>query len=305
MIELKGLLLAITTPFKDDLSLDVEGFGRLVEQSIDDGMQGLVVAGCTGEPWALNETERKSLFEIAVKRNKGRVPIVGGASGIDAKEAIARVRLAEAAGCDAVMVHAPWYVVPGPEELFDYFKEVVDASKLPVMIYNIPRRLGVGLSVDLVDRLADEEKVVALKESSKDWMVLSEMIRRCKDRMNVLVGYADTLGLGGIAEGSAGTVDAVFPALMGRTYRKFIDAALAGDMATARPLQADFAKWHREMWGIGTFPAALKAAINMIGRAGGRPRPPLRPLNAQQSEQVRKVLTNMGLLSAGAARRAG
>ncbi len=297
MVELKGLYCALVTPFNDDQSLDEDGYRTLINLAIEEGIQGIVSAGCTGEPWSLSNDERGRLFKAAVDEASGRIPIVGGAAGVSAREAIERVRLAEAAGCDAIMVHPPWYALPGMDEVFAYYRDIIDATELPIMLYNQPRRTGVSLSVDVVDRLADDPQVVALKESSKDWSVLSEMIRRCKDRMNIMVGFADLFGLAAFAEGALGTVEAVFPALAGPDYRKFCDAGISGDLETAARYQADFAKWHRALWGIGTFPAQAKAGLNLLGRPGGRPRDPIKPLKPDQVDQVADVLVDMGLLT--------
>jgi 4-hydroxy-tetrahydrodipicolinate synthase len=297
MLEIKGLYCALVTPFNDDQSLDEGGYRTLINLAIEDGIQGIVSAGCTGEPWSLSNDERGRLFKVAVDEAAGRIPVVGGTAGVSAREAIERVRLAEAAGCDAIMVQPPWYALPGMEEVYEYYREIIDATDLPIMLYNVPRRTGLSLTVDVVSRLADDPQVIALKESSKDWVLLSEMIRRCKDRMNIMVGYADLFGLAAFAEGAVGTVEAVFPPIAGRDYRKFCDAGISGDLETAARYQADFAKWHWALWGIGTFPAPVKAALNLLGRPGGRPRDPIKPLKPEQVDQVADVLVDMGLLT--------
>ena len=303
MVELKGVIPALTTPFRDDQSLDLDGLGRLIEAVIGDGVHGILVAGCTGESWALDRRETRAVFDAAVKQAAGRVPVVGGCGAMLPKIAIAQVREAEAAGCDAVMVQPPWYVMPGLDEVHDYYRAILAATDIPVMVYNNPRRTGVMLTPDFVDRLADEPKVIAVKESSKDWLLLSEFIRRCKDRLNVLVGYADLLGLAAISEGAVGFVESS-PPVIGRAYVEFYEAAVAGDMATARELQARFAKLCRGLFGIGTFPASAKAALDLMGRPGGRTRDPIRPLAPDQRDQIRDVLVAMGLIKAAPRLRA-
>ncbi len=121
--------------------------------------------------------------------------------------------------------------------IFEYYKEIFKASDMPVMVYNIPRRTNINLSVDLVDRLADEPTVIALKESSKDWLVLSAMIRRVRDRINVLTGFAPVLGLAALSAGAVGYVCSATPVL-GPRSRQFYDAVVAGDLETARRLDA-------------------------------------------------------------------
>ena len=295
MVDLKGVIPAITTPFKNDQTLDMDGFCRLIDLVIDDGVHGIVVNGCTGESWTFSPEETAQLFEAAARQAAGRVPIVAGCGAICARDAIAKVHQAQKAGCDAVMIQPPWYVLISLDEVYAYFKEILAAVDLPVMIYNIPRRTGINLSVELVDRLADEPQVVALKESSKDWLLLSAMIRRVKDRINVFAGYANLLGLAALTEGAVGYVDSSTPVL-GPKSLAFYTAATSGDLETARRMQADMAKLNAGFFGVGTFPAGIKVALDMLGRPGGRPRDPVKPLNADQRGVIRNVLVAAGLL---------
>ncbi len=297
MLDLKGVIPALTTPFNDDQSLDLDGYKTLIETVIADGVHGILVAGCTGESWALDPDETLAVFKAGVAAAKGRVPVVAGCGAMLPKQAIFQVRQAEKAGCDVAMVQAPWYVMPGLEEVMDYYKAIIAQTEIPIMVYNNPRRTGIHMTADFISRLADEPRVIALKESSKDWLVLSEIIRRCRGRINVLCGYADLLGLAAIGEGAVGFVEGS-PPIVGRRYVDFYNAAMSGDRETARDLQARFAKLCKALFGIGTFPASAKAALEMLGRPGGRTRDPIRPLNDAQRAQVRQVLIEMGLLDA-------
>lgn len=296
MIELKGVIPAITTPFREDRALDLEGLRRLIDLVIEDGVHGIVVNGCTGESWALDDGERAAVFDASVRQAAGRVPIVAGCGAMSAKAAIAKVRQAEQAGCDAVMIQPPWYVLIGLDEVFAYYKEIIGSTSLPVMVYNIPRRTGITLSVDLVDRLADLPRVVALKESSKDWLLLSAMIRKLKDRINVLAGYSNLLGLAALSEGAVGYVDSSTPVL-GRRSLDFFRAATGGDLERARHQQTEMAKLNAGFFGVGTFPAGIKVALDMLGRPGGWPRDPIQPLTSEQRAKIRNVLVDAGLLT--------
>ena len=303
MVELKGVIPAITTPFNEDGSLDLDGFRKLVDIIIEDGVHGIVPNGCTGESWALSDDVRAEIFKATVEVTAGRIPVVPGCGAMSAADAIHKVHQAEAAGCDAVMIQPPWYVMPGLDEIFDYYKKIIDATDLPIMAYNIPRRTGICFTADFVDQLADQPRIVALKESSKNWLLLSEIIRRCKDRITILAGYAPLLGLAAITEGALGFVDSAAP-VVGSLMIDFYDAASAGDIEKARPLQAELAKINKGMFGIGTFPAANKAALDMLSRPGGWTRDPIKPLNDEQRVQVRQVLITAGVLPAEDALRA-
>lgn len=290
--DLRGVIPALTTTFKADSDLDLTGFRELADVVIRDGVNGICVNGCTGESWALNETERQQVFEAAAETAAGRVPVVAGCGAMRAKDAIAKVRQAERAGCDVAMVQPPWYILPSLEEVQDYYIEILEDSRLPVMLYNIPRRTGVNFTVEFADALAAHPNVIAIKESSKDWLLLSAIIRCVRDRINVFAGYAGVLGLAAISEGAVGYVDSTTP-VVGTMSPEFYAACIKGDLSTARDLQARLASIN--FFGIGTFPASVKAALELVGRPGGRPRDPLRALNAAQREAIRQVLVEAGV----------
>lgn len=291
----RGVIPALTTPFRDDCSLDTEAFQRLAETVIDDGVDGLLVNGCTGESWSLTEEERSIVFRTAVKASSGRVPVVAGCSAIHAEEVIKKTHQAADAGCDVVMVSAPWYVMVGEDEIENHFRKVIAQSPLPILLYNIPRRTGVHLSVDLVDRLADEDKVIAIKESSKDWGTLSAIIRKTSDRISVFAGYASFFGLAALSEGAVGYMDSGTP-VFGAISPAFYRAAISGDLETARRIQKEMAGMLSSFFGLGTFPASVKAALDLIGRPGGRTRDPIRPLTPEQRGKLRQVMESTGLL---------
>lgn len=294
--DFRGVIPALTTPFRADLSLDAAGLERLVECVIADGVNGVLVNGCTGESWSLNAAEREAVFKIAVEVAARRVPVVAGCSAITAEETISKIRQAERAGCDFVMVSPPWYVIPGPMEIATFYDEVLKATETPVLLYNIPRRTGVQLPVDLVDRLADHAKVAGIKESSKDWGILSAVIRRTRDRISVFAGYASFFGLAALTEGAVGYIDSATP-VFGTLSPSFFHAALEGDIETSRQLQRSMASMLDQFFGLGTFPASVKAALDLVGRPGGPPRPPIRPLGTGERESLRRAMASAGLLT--------
>lgn len=295
--EFRGVIPALTTPFREDLSLHAVGFERLVERVIGDGVNGVLVNGCTGESWSLTAAEREVVFRTAVTVAARRVPVVAGCSAITAAETIGKIRQAERAGCDFVMVSPPWYVLPGPAEIGAFYDEVLQATEIPVLLYNIPRRTGVQLPVDLVDRLADNPKVAGIKESSKDWGILSTMIRRTRDRISVFAGYASFFGLAALTEGAVGYMDSATP-VFGGISPSFYRAACSSELETARALQSRMASMLDKFFRLGTFPASVKAALDLVGRPGGPTRPPIRPLDRDERETLRRAMGAAGLLEA-------
>jgi 4-hydroxy-tetrahydrodipicolinate synthase len=295
--DFRGVIPALTTPFHADLSLDPDGFARLVNCVIADGVDGVLVNGCTGESWSLTSGERETVFRTAVIAAAGRVPVVAGCSAITAQEAIGKIRQAAVAGCSYAMVSPPWYVMPGPAEIAAFYAEVLEASELPVLLYNIPRRTGVQLPVDLIDRLADNPKVAGVKESSKDWGILSSVIRRTRDRISVFAGFASFFGLAALTEGAVGYMDSGTP-VFGATSPRFFRAAVSGDLDTARRLQIEMASMLDKFFGLGTFPASVKASLELIGRPGGPTRPPIIPLDGAQRQTLRTAMIAAGFLDA-------
>ena len=291
----RGVIPALTTPFHADLSLDPDGFAQLADIVIRDGVDGVLVNGCTGESWSLTNDERAVVFHTAVQAARGRVPVVAGCSAISAAEAIGKIRQAERAGCDYVMISPPWYVMPGPAEIADHYEDVLAATELPVLLYNIPRRTGVHLPIDLIDRLADHPKVAGIKESSKDWGTLSNVIRRTRDRISVFAGYASFFGLAALTEGAVGYMDSGTP-VFAETSPRFFRSCQAGDLPTARRLQTEMAAMLDKFFGLGTFPASVKASLELIGRPGGPTRPPIRPLNQEQRAALRTTMLSAGFL---------
>lgn len=300
MPTLQGAIPALTTPFEEDGVLDLPAFARLVEHVIADGVDAILVAGCTGESWALKDDERAALFRAATRASNGRVPVIAGCGHMLVEDTLRKIAQAADAGCDVAMVQAPWYILPGHEEVMDHFAAVLAQTPLPVVIYNIPRRTGINLTPEMCDRLADHPKVIAFKESSKDFLLLQDIIRAVGDRAGVFAGYASLLGLGAIACGAKGYMDSTTP-VIGRLSTAFCRAAMTGDLATARALQARMATLTKGFFGIGTFPAGVKAALDMLGRPGGFTRPPIRNLDAAGRAKIRAALVASGLLEAQAA----
>jgi 4-hydroxy-tetrahydrodipicolinate synthase len=293
--DFRGVIPAVTTPFTVDLGLNEAGFARLVDCVIADGVNGVLVNGCTGESWALSKAERQTIFRLAVTVAAGRVPVVGGCSAITSAEVVEKIAQAAAAGCTFAMVSPPWYIMPGPGEIAAFYAEVLKKTELPILLYNIPRRTGVQLPVDLIDRLADHPMVAGVKESSKDWGILSDVIRRTRARISVFAGFASFFGLAALTEGAVGYMDSGTP-VFGGASTQFFRAATTGDIETARRVQTEMASMLDKFIGLGTFPASVKAALDLLGRPGGPTRPPIATLDSAQREILKAAMTAAGLL---------
>ncbi len=295
--ELRGIIPAVITPFTPDERVDEPAFRKVVNLLIDHGVHGLFPAGTGGEFSALTMDEKKRLMDVTVKEAAGRVFVMPNVGAITTAESVALARHAEAVGCDAVSAVTPFFLKPSQEELFEHYRAICAAVKMPVLAYNIPERTGgVALSVATVSRLArDVANFAGIKDSTGDLTNAAEIVRATPSGFRVFMGR-DTLIFGALLYGCAGAVAAtanVAPALAVGIH----DAVMAGDLPKARELQAKLAPVRR-LFTIGSHPLGLKEAMVQLGILEcGRCRRPTLDLTPAQKSEVTAVLREAGLLT--------
>lgn len=296
--EWEGCFTAVVTPFKENGDLDREAFCENIELLIQEGLDGAIVSGCTGEHWAMTDDEKKELFELCVKQAKGRIAVLGGASQITANGTIKLCRYAKGAGMDGVMILPPAIAFPKEREIQVYFEEISQAVDVPILIYNNPRRQGVDMHPDLVDKLADIANVVAVKESSKDFARVSELIHRVGKKIRVFGGHSSVQGLPIIVMGAVGWVGSLDTQLIGKDAIKMYQLAKEGKIEEARKIQYFCLAAEEGLDGArsGTFPASLKHAMNLRKRPGGFPRKPILPPTEEQKKHIESVLRKLNLI---------
>lgn len=296
-VDWRGSFCAVVTPFEADGEIDGSAFCANVDRLIGEGVDGLVVAGCTGESWSLDPKERLRLFKLAVDTAAGRVPVIGGTSGIDARAVAAQSRAArEEAGCSGAMILPPYYAVPNPREILAHYEHVSREARTPILLYNIPKRTGINMSMELLDRLADLEWIVAMKQSSNDFVELEQTVAAVGERINVMAGHSAERGVAAILMGCAGFVSSMESQVMGAEAISMARLAGAGDLEAARRVQMRTLKLDKAMRQVGTFPANLKCAMNVLGRGGGHARRPLLDLDDAETARVRDILDGLGLM---------
>lgn len=296
-VDWKGNLCAVVTPFTATGEVDARAFAANLELLMSEGIDGFVVAGCTGEFWALSDPERVELFRLAREVAGGKVPVIGNCSAIVTAHAIALARAALETGLDGIMLTPPYYATPAPREVVAHFQAVSDAVEIPILLYNIPRRQGINLSMDTIVELAAVPNVVAFKQSTGDFMEVVETIRRVSGSIRILAGHSVDRGLPAVVMGSDGYISSVEPQAVGAKAIRLYQLAATGRIAEARALQMQLIELdHAIHGGVGTFPASLKAVMNLRGRPGGYPRPPLLPLTTEQLTRLEPVLGKLGLL---------
>jgi 4-hydroxy-tetrahydrodipicolinate synthase len=296
----KGSLVAAVTPFTADGAIDEKAFRDNLALLIGEGAHGLVVSGCTGESWAMTADERARLFRLAVDVAGRRVPVIAGTGTISTDAVIDLSRQAKAAGADGVMVLPPYYCMAGRREIVEHYRAISAAVEHPILLYNVPRRTGFNLTPDVVEELAALEWVVAVKESSNDFVQTEATVRRVGDRLLVFTGHSAERGVPAVLMGADGYVSSTESQIMGREALAMYDLATSGDVARAREVQLRALALDELLKPIGTFPGNLKAAMNLLGRPGGYPRRPLLPLTPAQIGQVENVLQRLNLTATAA-----
>jgi 4-hydroxy-tetrahydrodipicolinate synthase len=296
----EGSLVAAVTPFTADGAIDERAFRENLALLISEGSHGLVISGCTGESWAMTPQERARLFHLAVDVAAGRVPVIAGTGTISTDAVIDLSLEAKAAGASGVMVLPPYYCMAGRREIVEHYRAISTALEHPILLYNVPRRTGFNLTPDVVEELAELEWVVAVKESSNDFVQTEATVRRVGDRILVFTGHAAERGVPCVLMGAHGYVSSTESQVMGRDALAMYDLAKSGSLARAREIQMRALALEELLKPIGTFPCNLKAAMNLLGRPGGYPRRPLLPLTRAQIDQVQVVLQQLNLAGTAA-----
>ncbi|MBI4184092.1 MAG: dihydrodipicolinate synthase family protein [Proteobacteria bacterium] len=300
----RGNFPAVITPFTCSGGIDEGKFVDNLELMISEGIHGIVVAGCNGESWALKGEERLRLFRLAVETARGRVPVIGGTSGIVTDDVTELSRAAREVGCAGVMITPPYYAMINLEETYAHYKAVSDGAKVPILIYHHPRRTGVFLAPRFLERLAEIEYVVAVKESHGDFANLEDTLSAVGDRILVFSGRSAERGVAAVLMGCPGYVGSMEPHAMGREGNALFELAAGGRIEEANRLQLRIRALDKALHEIGTAPASLKAAMNLLGRPGGHVRRPLLDLTPAEVGEVRAILERFGLFQSAARRSA-
>ncbi len=289
----RGSFTALVTPFKNG-SLDENAFRGIVDWQIAEGTNGLVPVGTTGESPTLSHDEHKRVVEWCVDQVDGRVPVIAGAGSNSTAEAIELSQHAEEAGVDAVLIVTPYYNKPTQEGLYQHYKAINDAIGIPILIYNIPGRSIVDMSVDTMARLYELKNIAGVKDATANMARVSQQRAAIGPDFNQLSGE-DITALGFMAHGGHGCIS-VTSNVAPRLCAEFQAACLKGDFATALKLQDKLTPLHINLF-VETSPAPIKYAMSLIEKCANTVRLPMVPASEKAQTAVRQAMVHAGLIN--------
>lgn len=292
-INLRGFGVALITPFKEDESIDFDALARLVDYQIQNNTDYLVVLGTTAETPTLTEEEKKQVIELVVNRVNGRIPIVLGVGGNNTAGLVKQLKKNDFDGIDAILSVTPYYNKPSQEGLYQHYKAIAEASRLPVILYNVPGRTGVNMSAETTLRLANEfENIVAIKEASGDMTQMDDIIKRKPENFDVISGD-DGVTFPLITLGAIGVISVIGNALP-KEFSRMTRLALAGDYENALTIHHTFSELFSLLFVDGN-PAGVKCMMHMMGYIENKLRLPLVPTRITTFEKIRLVLNELNI----------
>jgi 4-hydroxy-tetrahydrodipicolinate synthase len=290
-IDLKGMGVALITPFKEDESVDFETLGKLVDYQLQSGTDYLVVLGTTAETPTLTEEEKTHIIEFVVMRVRGRIPIVLGVGGNCTRAIVQHLKQGNFEGIDAILSVVPYYNKPSQEGIYQHYKAISEATKLPVVLYNVPGRTGVNMIAETTLRIArDFDNVIAVKEASGNFTQIDDIIKHKPANFNVISGD-DGITFPLITLGAIGVISVIGNAFP-REFSRMVRLALSGDYAGARTIHHSFTELFDLLFIDGN-PAGVKSMLNAMGYIENKLRLPLVPTRITTFEKIRNVLRQL------------
>jgi 4-hydroxy-tetrahydrodipicolinate synthase len=287
-----GAFVALVTPFQDG-EIDFQTLDELIDFQLENGIDGIVPVGTTGECPTLSHEEHKKVIERVVKAAGGQVPVIAGAGSNSTAEAIELAAFSKKVGADATLQVDPYYNKPTQEGFYQHFKAIAEEVDLPIVLYDIPGRCGAGMTPDTVVRLSEVENIVAIKDATGKLDHVSEIACRCD--MTILSGD-DSMTLPMAAAGGKGVVSVVAN-IVPADVKAMTDLILEGDFTSAL-------KWHKKLFalcrnllGLATNPIPIKAAMAMLNMAPEELRLPMTPMDESKKAILKQTLKAYGLLN--------
>ena len=291
----KGSNVALITPFKNN-ELDVDAYLKLIHFHLENGTNGLVPAGTTGESPTLNHKEHEKVIEICIEEAKGKIPVIAGTGSNSTEEAVSLTKHAEKAGADGALVVTPYYNKPTQEGLYQHYKKINDNTNIPIIIYNIPSRCVIDMSVDTMARLFELKNIVGVKDATGDLNRLDQTIKKLGSEFIQLTGE-DGLAFKFNRRGGVGIISVtanIAPKLCS-DMQKYSKSDSENEIKEAEKIDQMLQPLHKSLF-IESNPAPTKYAAKLLGLCGDEIRLPLVNIKKETEEEVEKALSSLKLL---------
>lgn len=287
-----GAATALVTPFSGG-KIDFEALGSLIEFQIKSSIDALVIAGTTGEASTLSENEYRELISYSVLKNAGRVPLIAGSGSNDTAKAQRLTRIATELGADACLVVTPYYNKATPRGLVESYKAIASCTDLPIIVYNVPTRTCVNISLETYKELAEIDNIVAVKEASPDISACAELIFECGDRLDIYTGSDDQL-LPTLSVGGLGTVS-VASNVIPREIHEMCMLYLGGNTTASKKLFGKYYSFLKAMF-CEVNPIPVKTALAMLGKCEEEFRLPLCNISDANRKKLKKAMLDLSLI---------
>ncbi len=291
----KGSNVALITPFKNN-ELDVDAYLKLIHFHLENGTNGLVPAGTTGESPTLNHKEHEKVIEICINEAKGKIPVIAGTGSNSTEEAVSLTKHAEKAGADGALVVTPYYNKPTQDGLYQHYKKINDNTNIPIIIYNIPSRCVIDMSVDTMARLFELKNIVGVKDATGDLNRLDQTIKKLGSEFIQLTGE-DGLAFKFNQRGGVGiiSVTANIAPKMCSDMQKYSKSDSQSEIKEAEKIDQMLQPLHKSLF-IESNPAPTKYAAKLLGLCSDEIRLPLVNIKKETEEEVEKALSSIKLL---------
>jgi 4-hydroxy-tetrahydrodipicolinate synthase len=291
--KLRGMGVALITPFKEDGSVDYAALLRLVDYQLQNNTDFLCVLGTTAETPTLTPDEKKRITQLVIERVNGRIPILLGVGSNCTQTVIDTLKQDDMTGVDAVLAVVPYYNKPSQEGIYQHYKAIAESTDLPVVLYNVPGRTCVNMTAETTLRLArDFKNIIAVKEASGNITQMDDIIKNKPENFNVISGD-DGITFPLLTLGAVGVISVIGNAFP-REFSKMVRLALQGDFEHALPIHHQFAELFKLLFVDGN-PAGVKAMLNAMGLIENRLRLPLVPTRITTFEKMRAILDELNI----------
>lgn len=291
---LKGTFVVMVTPMLENYDVDIETIKKNIDWYIEEGLPGICVCGGTGEFTSLTQEERLLIAETAVSHSKGRIKCIIGTAAETTRETILYTKHAEEIGADAVMIINPYYCRPTPDEIFEHYHAISEATNIPIMVYNNPAHSGVDLTPDIIARLSDIRNVDYVKDASGDLRRIPDISRLTNAKMNIFCGGEDLI-FDNYILGAVGWIS-VCANIIPKEAHAIYELIQDNKIADAKAL---FLRLFPLLDLLENQPKAIqrvKTSLELMGKTVGPSRRPRLPLTSSETEELKKVLKNLGVI---------